>query len=590
MSGPWGIWLNGGPGSSSLVGLFYENGPIHLSPANGSMIPNNFSWDTLMDMFWIDQPVGTGYSTADDEGYINDEDQMGEDFFGFLSNLVQVFPSLQKRPFYLMGERIYLGTYIPYIVKTYFGLSNPPVKLIKFAIGDGSLGSDALVSSISMVNVLETYPQLIDYDQDVFNYFKEQQHLCGYDLNFTYPQNGHFPPLRDIFSTGNTILRNLRLSLHAPFKSPMKSLLASATTSKEGTQIRTRNSKRDLTGRANGTIDPFYECDLFDELLDYALNFTLPWSNIIKADPNGFGVDVYDIPDALDPAPLNIGDLSLGGGISNFLNDNTVRTALHAPTSKDWAASFSPYPFQNNATNFEKAGSGGTNEQGDPSNPTDFLTQLATNSSQRNVSWVIYSGNDDMLVAHFGSQAAIQNTTFGGIQGFSKPPSTPWFGDDGQMAGIVHQERNVTFVLFKDSGHLVPQYQPERALTFVREFILGSNKNGTVNSDGSIVGGNSTTFVNNVLPGFTNPIFTGSGTTAGSTFWPSATIAAWESFIATAAPTIPASQQTGSGTPTISASQQTGSGGRSGNSASKINGANLVLIILAGVLIGASLV
>lgn len=36
--------------------------------------------------------------------------------------------------------------------------------------------------------------------------------------------------------------------------------------------------KRDLTGRANGTIDPWYGCFLFEELEDYALNFTFPWS------------------------------------------------------------------------------------------------------------------------------------------------------------------------------------------------------------------------------------------------------------------------------------------------------------------------
>jgi len=68
----------------------------------------------------------------------------------------------------------------------------------------------------------------------------------------------------------------------------------------------------------------------------------------------------------------------------------------------------------------------------------------------------------DVLALTSRLLAAIQNTTFGGIQGFSKPPSTPWFGDDGQMAGIVHQERNVTFILFENAGHLVPQAQPQR--------------------------------------------------------------------------------------------------------------------------------
>ena len=42
-------------------------------------------------------------------------------------------------------------------------------------------------------------------------------------------------------------------------------------------------TKRDLTGRANGTIDPFYGCFLTDELEDYALNFSVPWSESIDS-------------------------------------------------------------------------------------------------------------------------------------------------------------------------------------------------------------------------------------------------------------------------------------------------------------------
>ena len=42
-----------------------------------------------------------------------------------------------------------------------------------------------------------------------------------------------------------------------------------------------RDWKRDLTGRANGTIDPFYGCSLLDELIDYAVNFTFPWCEFL---------------------------------------------------------------------------------------------------------------------------------------------------------------------------------------------------------------------------------------------------------------------------------------------------------------------
>ena len=60
-----------------------------------------------------------------------------------------------------------------------------------------------------------------------------------------------------------------------------------------------------------------------------------------------------------------------------------------------------------------------------------------------------------------GSNRQIQNTTFGGIQGFSQRPSTPWFDDSGNFAGVVHQERNWTYVLVQGAGHEVPEFQPE---------------------------------------------------------------------------------------------------------------------------------
>lgn len=54
----------------------------------------------------------------------------------------------------------------------------------------------------------------------------------------------------------------------------------------------------------------------------------------------------------------------------------------------------------------------------------------------------------------------MQNTTFGGIQGFTVKPSTPWQNDAGTFAGIIRQERNWTYVLFDRAGHLVPAKQP----------------------------------------------------------------------------------------------------------------------------------
>ncbi|KAK7685695.1 hypothetical protein QCA50_011039 [Cerrena zonata] len=335
---PWGLWLNGGPGSSSLLGALFENGPLQIQD-DYTMAANNWSWSNLADYVWIDQPVGVGFSTVDSDGYVNDEDQMAADFFGFLANLVKVFPSLQTRPLHITGES-YAGTYIPYIVKAYFGMTNPPVNLAKFAIGDGVLANDAVSEHLPTLNVIETYPQLIGYDPEVYNYFKEQTHLCGYDLNLTYPQNGHFPDITPPgFDNGNTPTVNSNLSslTHLANKqvllTEVKARLGewSESASKEKRESWTQE-KRDLTGRANGTIDPFYGCFLWPEVLVYALNFSLPW-----VDTQGF--DVYDVTDGLSPQSVRV-----QSDASFFLNDNRTRTALHAPTSKDWTK-YIPYPF-----------------------------------------------------------------------------------------------------------------------------------------------------------------------------------------------------------------------------------------------------
>ena len=54
------IWLNGGPGCSSLEGFFQENGPITWRPGTAAPVENQYAWSTLTNMLWVEQPVGTG--------------------------------------------------------------------------------------------------------------------------------------------------------------------------------------------------------------------------------------------------------------------------------------------------------------------------------------------------------------------------------------------------------------------------------------------------------------------------------------------------------------------------------------------------
>jgi carboxypeptidase C (cathepsin A) len=58
---PLTVWINGGPGSSSMIGLFQENGPCFIN-SNGKPYNNTHSWSQVSNMIYIDQPTQVGLS------------------------------------------------------------------------------------------------------------------------------------------------------------------------------------------------------------------------------------------------------------------------------------------------------------------------------------------------------------------------------------------------------------------------------------------------------------------------------------------------------------------------------------------------
>ncbi|KAI1109168.1 carboxypeptidase S1 [Nemania sp. NC0429] len=55
------IWINGGPGASSMFGLFAENGPCFIN-SDLEPKPRPSSWNQFYNVLYVDQPVQTGFS------------------------------------------------------------------------------------------------------------------------------------------------------------------------------------------------------------------------------------------------------------------------------------------------------------------------------------------------------------------------------------------------------------------------------------------------------------------------------------------------------------------------------------------------
>lgn len=130
------LWLQGGPGASSLIGLFAENGPF--KPAKHGVNLRKYNWVHGHSVIYIDNPVGAGYSFTNG-GYVKNETVVGQNLYKALLQFFQLFPELQKNDFFVTGES-YAGKYVPAISFTIHEnnvLAKQKINLKGLAIGNG---------------------------------------------------------------------------------------------------------------------------------------------------------------------------------------------------------------------------------------------------------------------------------------------------------------------------------------------------------------------------------------------------------------------------------------------------------------------
>mmetsp|Transcript_17565 Transcript_17565/g.38420 ORF Transcript_17565/g.38420 Transcript_17565/m.38420 type:complete len:232 (-) Transcript_17565:878-1573(-) len=76
------LWMTGGPGCSSGVALFMENGPCKVNEDGTDTKLNPYSWNRNASIIFIDQPAGTGFSYGTHD---HDEKTVGNDMYLFLT-------------------------------------------------------------------------------------------------------------------------------------------------------------------------------------------------------------------------------------------------------------------------------------------------------------------------------------------------------------------------------------------------------------------------------------------------------------------------------------------------------------------------
>ncbi|ORZ33249.1 Alpha/Beta hydrolase protein [Catenaria anguillulae PL171] len=118
------VWLNGGPGSSSLFGQFAENGPLFADGTTNQIQHNPYGWHKAGNALFLEQPAGVGYAHVDsDAAVVTSNHQVGEHFWAFTQQFERLFGKQHHHPghasrstfkWWITGES-FAGTFIPYI-------------------------------------------------------------------------------------------------------------------------------------------------------------------------------------------------------------------------------------------------------------------------------------------------------------------------------------------------------------------------------------------------------------------------------------------------------------------------------------------
>ena len=109
---PLVFWTNGGPGCSGLIGFLTEQGPFRPD-INGNLQMNDWRWNKIANMVFLEQPVGVGFSYSDNtDDYRIGDAQAAQDNLETILQFLKRFPEYANSPLYITSES-YGGHYMP---------------------------------------------------------------------------------------------------------------------------------------------------------------------------------------------------------------------------------------------------------------------------------------------------------------------------------------------------------------------------------------------------------------------------------------------------------------------------------------------
>lgn len=406
---PLVLWLNGGPGCSSLDGWAMENGPMFLNK-DGTYRLNEYSWNKAANMLYIESPGNVGYS------YINsglqndikiDDDIAAKDNLNALLSFYLKFPEFKNRDFYISGES-YAGIYIPMLALEIINynkieIEKNRINLKGILVGNGvtDYNYDNYYATIDFLysHNLISYEQRLEFnDVCVANYNETKCEDIVYRIDNKTVNINYYNYL-DICEMPKT--DEGEMDYYSSYF--LKNSFAFKNLKTKQKQMKSFKLKSFLS----------------EEEEDNIYNETLA------------------IP-CVDDGPL-----------LKYFNREDVKEALHVNKSIKWemcsVSVFENYYRQDKASIWA-------------------YTVLLEN----NIRILIFNGDVDIVVSFFGNERWVNSLNLEVLE-----PWRQWraYEDDVNVAGYVTKYKGLTYCTFKGAGHEVPKYKPKESYYMFTKFL-----------------------------------------------------------------------------------------------------------------------
>lgn len=422
------LWHNGGPGSSSMYGLYAETGYFQFS-AQGPFT-NEYAWNSVANMLYLESPAGSSWYSESTQSNVlgfshclqgstivncswNDTTQASA-YAHTIAAFFDNFPDYKGNHLYLVGES-YFGQYGPNIARYILDTQpfNTTLNLKGLAIGNGCWSGLGCTGDNGFGHVMDLF---LKYDLISEHVYDETHKTCNfpmsYDAFYSYYYYQDSPCCKQ--------LKGVYEAMGQPYG-----------------------------GSSNFLYNIINNCPDSSE----------PSLSLKSGDAQGSLRAAQISGNRSAPAGKQGGYTWTCGGMESaeeWLQRSDVLQALHLDDVQPGASDF-VYPDLHDDADQE---------------PALLIYKALTNR----IRVLIFSGETDACVPTASSREMVEELLQNGTV-VLKQQGRPWFAGDALPAGYVTSySSNETgmdflFVTVHMAGHEVPAYRPQAALTMFTHWL-----------------------------------------------------------------------------------------------------------------------